>query len=150
MGVVSVAILFQIMIAFTMMLVIFSISDFGDGSGTQGLFLLVLAGICALLTCRLFKWVRYSIHSSCGTYFNKANLTDANLSQAVVQNTDFGLAVLTGACIFEWIIQHYTQFTNVYCEYLYLEPAHRKRRPFKGKFRQGEAQAYLAGHMNDT
>lgn len=48
MGVAGVATLFQVMVTLTIGLVIGSISNFGDGSGDQGLFLLVLAGICAI------------------------------------------------------------------------------------------------------
>jgi uncharacterized protein YjbI with pentapeptide repeats len=147
MGVAAVATLFQVMLTLTIALVIGSIFNFGDGSGAQGLFMLVLAGICAIVTRRIFKWVIQSIQSSCGTSFRKANLTDANLSQAMVQSTDFCFAVLTGACIFEWIIERHTEFANVYCEYLYLEPTLQKRHPVEGKFRQGEVEAYLMGFM---
>jgi len=145
MVVASIATLFQVMVTFTLGLVLISISNFADGSGVQGLFLLVLAGIFGLLTHRIFKWVRESIQSCCGTSFRKANLTDANLSHAVVQNTDFCFVVLTGACIFEWMIQRHTEFANVYCEYLYLEPAFQKRYPAEGKFLQGEVEACLIG-----
>ena len=143
MGVAGVATLFQVMVTLTIGLIFASISNFGDGSGFQGLFLLVLAGICAIVTHRIFQWVKQSIQSSCGTSFRKANLTDANLSHAVVKNTDFCFAVLTGACIFEWMIQHSTEIANVCCEYLYLEPGQQNRQPAEGKFRQGEVEAYL-------
>lgn len=143
MSVAGVATLFQIMAAFTLLLFIVSILSFGEGSGAQGLFLLVLAVISAIVTRRIFKWVIQSIHSGCGTSFRKANLTNANLSQAVVHNTDFSFAVLTGACICEWMIQRHTQFVNVDCEYLYLDPAHQKRYPSAGHFQPGEAEAYL-------
>lgn len=148
MGVASVALLFQIMAAFTISLGIVSILSFDSGAGAQGLFLLVLAVISAIVTRRIFKWVTQSIHSSCGTSFRKANLTNANLSQAVIQNTDFCYAVLTGSCIFDWTIQHHTQFTNVACEYVYLDSAQQKRHPAESKFRQGEAEAYLSGAPN--
>ena len=145
MGIVSIAGLFQIMMVFTILLVILSFSNLGDGSAVQGLFLLVLAGICGLVTRRIFKWVIDSIYSSCGTSFRKANLTNANLSQAVINNTDFCFAILTGACISEWIIQRHTQFVNVNCEYLYLEPAYQKRLPAEGKFLQGDVEVFLRG-----
>jgi hypothetical protein len=141
----SIATLFQVMVTFTIGLVLVSISNFADGSGVQGLFLLVLAGIFGLLTHRIFKWVRESIQSCGGTSFRKANLTDANLSHAVVQNTDFCFAVLTGVCIFEWMIKRHTEFSNIYCEYLYLEPGFQKRYPAEGKFLQGEVEACLRG-----
>ncbi|UBF23875.1 pentapeptide repeat-containing protein [Kovacikia minuta CCNUW1] len=142
-GVAGVAALFQIMVGFTLFLAIISLSSFGTGAGAQGLFLLVLVGISAIVTRRIFKWVIESIQSSCGTSFRKANLTNANLSGTVIQNTDFCFAVLTGACIFEWTIQHHTQFANVYCEYLYLEPAQQQRHPTEGKFRQSELEQFL-------
>ncbi|HEY9606451.1 MAG TPA: pentapeptide repeat-containing protein [Allocoleopsis sp.] len=147
MGVAGVATLFQVMVTFTIALVFVSLSNFGDGSSVQGLFLLVVAGICAILTHRIFQWVKQSIYSSCGTSFRKANLTDANFSHTKVQNTDFCFAVLTGACIFEWMIQHSTEFANVYCEYLYLEPGQQNRQPAEGKFLQGEVATYLMGFI---
>jgi uncharacterized protein YjbI with pentapeptide repeats len=142
-GVMSIAVLFQIMVAFTVWLAVVSLFSFGNGSGAQGLFLLALTGISVVITRRIFKWVAESIQSSCGTSFRKANLTNANLSQAVIQNTDFCFAILTGSCIFEWLIQRHTQFTNVYCEYLYLEPQQQKRYPAEGKFRQTELEQFL-------
>jgi hypothetical protein len=142
MGIAGISTLFQVMVAFTIFLVIIGISTFGS-SGSQGLFLLALAGISTLITRRVFKWVSQSIYSSCGTCFRKANLTDANFSQAVIQNTDFCFAVLTGACIFKWMIQRHTQFAHVDCKYLYLEPAYQKRYPAEGKLLPGESEAYL-------
>jgi hypothetical protein len=142
-GVASIAAFFQIMVALTIGFAVVSLSSFGNGSGAQGLFMLVLAVISAIVTRRIFKWVTESIQSSCGTSFRKANLTNANLSHVVIQNTDFCFATLTGACIFEWMIQRHTQFANVYCEYLYLEPEHQKRYPAEGKFRQIELEQFL-------
>lgn len=142
-GVSGVAVLFQLMAVFTLGLVIISIFSFGDGSGAQGLFLLVLAGISALITHRCFKWVVQAIQSSGGTSFRKANLTQADWSQTVVQNTDFNGATLTGICIFDWVIQRHTHFENVDCQYVYLEPARQKRHPTKGNFRLGEVGPFL-------
>ncbi|XGW00399.1 MAG: pentapeptide repeat-containing protein [Leptolyngbya sp. BL-A-14] len=142
-GVAGVAILFQVMVTFTLGLAIISVNNFGDSGGGQGFFLLVLAIIAAIVTHRLFKWLVDAIQSSGGTSFRKANLTDANLSHAVIQNTDFCFAVLTGACVFAWVVQRHTQFANVTCEYLYLEPEYQKRHPIQGKLRQGEAEDYL-------
>ncbi|MGI0487126.1 pentapeptide repeat-containing protein [Pantanalinema rosaneae CENA516] len=142
-GVVGVAILFQIMVVFTLFLAIVGLLSFGDGSGLQGLFLLVLTVVSAMMTQRIYQWVITSVRSSLGTFFRKANLTDANLSQAIVQNTDFCFATFTGACIFDWIVQRHTQFTHLNCEYLYLESDYQKRLPTEGKFLPGEVETYL-------
>lgn len=107
-GVASVAGLFQVMVTFTLGLAIISVNSFGDGNGGQGFFLLVLAMIAAIVTHRLFGWLVNAIQSSGGTSFRKANLTDANLSHAMIQHTDFCFAVLTGACIFAWTVQRHT------------------------------------------
>ena len=80
-GLVSIAALFQIMVVFTLILAMLSLSNFGDGNGAQGLFLLVLAVLSTIVTRRIFKWVVAAIQSSGGTSFRQANLTDANLSQ---------------------------------------------------------------------
>ncbi|MEH2076940.1 MAG: pentapeptide repeat-containing protein [Nostoc sp.] len=95
------------------------------------------------VTFRIFKWLIQSIQSNPGTSFRKANLTDADFSHAEVQNTDFSLAVLTGACIFNWIIKHHNQLTNVYCKYVYLEPAQQNRQPTEGNFQPGELEQVL-------
>ncbi|MBL1178535.1 pentapeptide repeat-containing protein [Pantanalinema sp. GBBB05] len=144
-GFAAVATCFQIMAAFTILLAIICFSSFWDGSGAQGLFLLVITVMSAIVTRRIFKWVTESIHHSYGTSFRNANLIDANLSQALVQDTDFCFATLTGACISEWRLQHQTQFTHVNCEYLYLESDYQKRYPPEGKLLQAEAEAYLMG-----
>ncbi|MGA7933919.1 MAG: pentapeptide repeat-containing protein [Kovacikia sp.] len=142
-GISAVAGLFQIMVAFTIWLLISSLFSFGNGEGAQGFFMLLLAGISAIVTRRIFKWVIESIQSSGGTSFRTANLTNANLSRVVAQNTDFCFAVMTGVCIFEWVIRQHTQFTQASCEYFYLEPGQQKRYPAEGKFRQSEVEAFL-------
>lgn len=141
MGVVSVAALFQIMVVLTIGLFVAGLS--GNGAGIPGFFLLLASGISGVVTYRIFQWVRQSIRSSCGTSFRKANLTDANLSHAVIQNTDFCFAVLTAACIYQWRVKRHTDFFQVYCEYLYLEPAHQNRHPADGKFRPGEVEPFF-------
>jgi len=139
----AIAVLFAVMVTFTVGLAIVSILGFADGAIAQGFFLLLLMVGFALLTFRIFKWLIQAVHSNPGTSFRKANLTDANFSHSVVQNTDFSFAVLTGACIFDWVIKPYTQCTNVYCEYLYLEPAHQNRRPAEGSFQPNELERVL-------
>lgn len=141
MGVVSVAALFQIMVVLTIGLFVAGLS--GNGAGIPGFFLLLASGISGVVTYRIFGWVRQSIGSSCGTSFREANLTDANLSHAVIQNTDFCFAVLTAACIYRWRVKRHTDFFQVYCEYLYLEPAHQNRHPADGKFRSGEVEPFF-------
>lgn len=142
-GITFFAFLCQFMALFTILLVIVSLLTFVDGSGFQGLVLLAIAVFFAIVTRWIFKGVIQSISSSCGTSFRKANLTDANLSRAVVKNTDFSLAILTRICIFEWRRERHNQFADVYCEYVYLEPTHQKRHPAESKFRQEEVEAYL-------
>lgn len=143
-GIVGIATFFQIMLVFTLFLAIVGLLSFGDGSGLQGLFLLVLTGVSAMITQRIYQWVITSVRSSLGTFFRKANLTDANLSQAIVQNTEFSCATLTGACIFDWIVQRHTQFTHLNCEYVYLESDYQKRLPTEGKFLPGEVETLIA------
>lgn len=143
----AIAVLFAVMVMLTVGLASVSILGFGDGAVAQGFFLLLLMVVSAILTFRIFKWLTDSIHSHRGTSFRKANLTDANFSHCVVQNTDFSFAVLTGACIFDWAIKPYTQLTNVHCEYLYLEPAQQNRRPVEGNFQPGELERVLTQFM---
>jgi hypothetical protein len=142
-GIGAIAVLFTVMITFTAGLAIVSTSGFSDGSSGQGFFLLLLMVISAIVTFRIFKWLIQSIQSNPGTSFRKANLTDADFSHAEVQNTDFSLAVLTGACVFNWIIKPYNQLTNVYCKYVYLKPAQQNRQPTEGNFQPGELEQVL-------
>ncbi|MDZ7962831.1 MAG: pentapeptide repeat-containing protein [Aulosira sp. DedQUE10] len=137
-GIGAIAGLFAVMVSFTVGLAIVSFSGFGDGSGALGFFLLVLMIVSAIVTFRIFKWLIQSIQSHPGTSFRKANLTDADFSYSEMQNTDFSFAVLTGACVFKWVIKPYTQFTNVYCQYLYLQPAQQNRQPAEGNFQPGD------------
>ena len=140
----AIAVLLAIMVMLTAGLVIASLFSFGDGAVAQGFFLLLLMAVSAIVTFRILKWLLQAIQSNPGTSFRKANLTDANFSHSVVQNTDFSFAVLTGVCIFDWEIKLHTQFTNVHCEYLYLEPAHQNRRPPEGNFQPGELERLLS------
>lgn len=142
-GLAAITVLFAVMITLTVGLAIASLSSFGDGTVAQGFFFLLLMVVSAIVTFRILKWLIQSIQSDPGTSFRKANLSNADFSHSEVQNTDFSLAILTGICIFDWIIKSYTQFKNVYCEYLYLEPAHQNRQPAEGSFQSGELERLL-------
>ncbi len=139
----AIATLFTVMLTLTVGLAFVSFSGFGDGSGAQGFFFLLMTIVSAIVTYRIFKWLIQSIQSYPGTSFKKANLTNANFSYSEVENTDFSLAVLTGVCIFKWVIKPHTQFTNVYCKYLYLEPAQQNRQPAEGNFQLDELEQVL-------
>lgn len=143
-GLAAITLLFAVMITLTVGLAIASISSFGDGTLAQGFFLLLVMLVSAIVTFRILKWLIQSIKSDSGTSFRKANLSNADFSHSEVQNTDFSLAILTGTCIFGWTIKSHTQFTNVYCEYLYLEPAHQNRQPTEGSLQAGELERLLA------
>jgi hypothetical protein len=142
-GIVAITVLLAVMITLTLGLAIASVSSFSDGTVAQGFFLLLLMVVSAIVTFRIFQWLSQSIHSGPGTSFRKANLSNADFSHSQVQNTDFSLAILTGTCIFDWKIKSHSQFTKVYCEYLYLEPAHQNRQPAEGSFQAGELEQLL-------
>lgn len=77
-----------------------------------------------------------------------ANLNGADLSHAILINADlantqalrtnFSEATLTGACIENWGINSETKFTNVRCDYIYLESGQRERKPASGIFQPGD------------
>ncbi|MBM0740584.1 pentapeptide repeat-containing protein [Phormidium sp. CLA17] len=134
---------FAVMVTFTIGLLIVSLFSLSDGSSAQGLLLLLIMVIFAIITFHIFQWLLQSIQSSPGTSFRKANLTNANFSHAKVQNTDFSLALLTGVCIFDWSMNEHTQLTTTQCEYLYLEPEQHNRRPSDRGFRAGELNCLL-------
>lgn len=139
----AITVLLAVMMTLTVGLAIASLSSFGDGTAAQGFFLLLLMVVSAIVTFRILKWLRESIQSGTGTSFRKANLSNANFSHSNVQNTDFSMAILTGTCIFGWTIKSHTQFTKVYCEYLYLEPEYQNRKPAEGNFQPGELERLL-------
>lgn len=139
----AIASLFAVMVTLTVGLAGVSLSSVGDGGAAQGLFLLVLMVISAFITFRIFNWVLQAIQSYPGTSFRKADLTNADFSRARVQNTDFSLALLTGACIFNWSMNGHTQLTTAQCDYLYLEPEQQNRRPSDRKFQAGELDRLL-------
>ncbi|WP_414552891.1 pentapeptide repeat-containing protein [Anabaena sp. CCY 0017] len=134
MGIVATAVLFAVMVTLTVGLTFVSFFSLINGEVMQGFFLLVLMVILAMLTLLIFQWLVESIHSHPGTSFRKANLTDADFSYSDVNNTDFSRAVLTGICVFKWVINPDTRFANVYCQYVYLEPTQQNRQPAEGDF----------------
>lgn len=87
---------------------------------------------------------------------NTADLSNADLSKAILHGTqalyaDFTGARLTGACIKDWNINNQTKFNQVDCQYIYfectcfsmsvkspIELGYYERRPYKGKFKDGE------------
>jgi len=139
----TLGVLLGAMVAVTGALLMGSVSGFGDGAIGLGLFLLILVGISAIVTYRIFTWLTRAIESNPGTSFKKANLTEADFAHAQIENTDFSFAVLTGACWFKCQINSHTHFTNTYCEYLYLEPLQQSRKPEQGTFQVNEAEQFL-------
>lgn len=73
-----------------------------------------------------------------GSKLNHANLEGANLRGIQASSTDFSNADLTGACIQNWGINADTCFTNVRCDYIYLEPNEQARKPASGSFAPGD------------
>ncbi|PZV14438.1 MAG: hypothetical protein DCF22_09000 [Leptolyngbya sp.] len=73
-----------------------------------------------------------------GVDLSYANLANADLSNAQALGTDFSAANLTGACIQNWGINSDTQFTNIRCDYIYLETGQRERKPASGSFQPGD------------
>lgn len=142
-GTATISMLMMVMGTFTGCLALLSLLNFGSAAILQGLFLLILMGIGAIVTFRILQWLIQSIQSSLGTSFRKANLTDADLEAASIQNTDFSLARMTGVCISDWVLQSYTQFSRVDCEYIYLEPMQQHRQPLQGRFQPGELERVL-------
>ena len=76
-----------------------------------------------------------------------ANLSKANLRELQALGTNFTGAMLTGACIQDWHVNHQTVLDRVQCDYIYLVAtqaveekgfAFRERRPLHGYFAAGE------------
>ncbi len=67
-----------------------------------------------------------------------AILANANLSNTQALGTNFSEANLTGVCIQNWGINSETNFTNVRCDYIYLEPNQQERKPASGTFQPGD------------
>ncbi len=83
------------------------------------------------------KTVLLADASFIGTDLSEACLQDADLSRAILKqtqldNTDFTGAILTGAIIEDWNITHETNFRNVRCEYVYMRlPTKENRDPLR-------------------
>ena len=67
-----------------------------------------------------------------------SDFTNANLTNIQALETNFTGAILTGACIEDWHINSYTNFTGVICDYIYLCQDQQERRPSSGNFACGE------------
>lgn len=84
-----------------------------------------------------------------GVSLNLADSTQGDYSNAVLMGvqalgTNFTGATLTGACIKDWNINAVTQFSNLLCDYFFLQYDVREkrklaRRPRSGFFQPGEA-----------
>lgn len=72
------------------------------------------------------------------TDFRGANLREVNLLGAQALSANFSEAVVTGACIENWAINHNTNFEGTICFYVYLKAHQRERYPSQGFFRHGE------------
>ncbi len=68
----------------------------------------------------------------------EADLRGADLSETQALATDFGAALLTGACLEDWSINPATQFEQVICDYIYLQSQQQQRRPRRGNFAAGQ------------
>ena len=73
-----------------------------------------------------------------GTNFSEANLSGTLLVKSEALNTNFKKAILTGACLQDWIIDSATTLDYVICDYIYLKPNQQERRPLSGNFSTGE------------
>lgn len=69
---------------------------------------------------------------------SSSNLENADLSNIQALGADFTGASLTGACIYNWGINSETIFTDVQCDYIYLEPGQQERKPASGSFEPGD------------
>ncbi|MEE3719756.1 pentapeptide repeat-containing protein [Tumidithrix elongata RA019] len=99
--------------------------------------------ISAIISFYVFQWFIESIKKKIGTSFKKANLTDANFSQAIVKNTDFSFALLSGICINGWQLDSHTLFTGAKCDYLYLKPQQQQSYPLNSNFQTQEFKDFL-------
>lgn len=114
--------------------------SFSGGGGS--ILFLIPAIISGIVTSKLFTWLMEAIKSGIGTSFKKANLTGANFSHALIYNTDFSLALLTGIYIEGWLVDSLSIFTKSQCEYLYWQ-SQQERYPPTGKFQAHEWEKFL-------
>ncbi|NEP01915.1 MAG: pentapeptide repeat-containing protein [Symploca sp. SIO2E9] len=73
-----------------------------------------------------------------GANLTETNLTEAYLGKTQAENTNFSKAILTGACLVKWQINHQTNLNGVICDYVYLQDSQQERRPSSGFFASGE------------
>ncbi|MDH6084253.1 pentapeptide repeat-containing protein [Umezakia ovalisporum] len=69
---------------------------------------------------------------------NSVILSNANLSIVHALETNFSDAILTGACIEDWIINSKTNLNNIICDYIYLHKNSQGRLPIDRNFSTGE------------
>lgn len=114
--------------------------SFSGGGGS--ILFLIPAIIAGIVTFKLFTWLMEAIKGGIGTSFKKANLTGANFSHALIYNTDFSFALLTGICIEGWLVDSLSVFTKSQCEYLYWQ-SQQERYPQTGKFPDRDWEEFL-------
>jgi uncharacterized protein YjbI with pentapeptide repeats len=73
-----------------------------------------------------------------GTNLSNADLQNANLSKVQAIKTNFTNANLTGACIENWAITSETIFSDVVCNYIFLDITQKERKPASGTFEEGD------------
>jgi hypothetical protein len=134
----SLSILFALMLFLTLGLAVISFTG-----GGESFLLLIPMVISAIVTFKVFTWLIESIKSRIGTSFKKANLTNANFTHTLIENTDFSFALLTGICIDGWMLDSHTLFANSQCDYLYWNPQ-RERYPHDNNFQADELKKFLS------
>jgi uncharacterized protein YjbI with pentapeptide repeats len=67
-----------------------------------------------------------------------ARLENANLTRVLALETNFQGAMLTGACIADWLIDRSTKLTDIRCNYIYLKSLRQERSPVSGNFKTGD------------
>ncbi len=134
----SIGILWLVMLFLTLGL---GATSFSGGSGS--FLFLIPTVISAIVTFKVFIWLIASIKSRVGTSFKKANLTEASFSHALIENTDFSFALLTGICVDGWLLDAYTLFTKSQCDYLYWKPQ-KDRYPHHDDFQGDELEKFLS------
>ncbi|MBD2311311.1 pentapeptide repeat-containing protein [Desertifilum sp. FACHB-1129] len=149
-GLAALTLLLAAMSLLTVGLFFVVLSNFSDGAIAPGFFLLGVMALSGFICFWVLRWLIQSIRTHPGTSFHKANLTQADLSYSKLQNADFSLANLTGACIFDWEILGDNRFLGSYCEYLYIGPALQNRQPLEGNFQPGEWERLVAKWMSQT
>ena len=75
------------------------------------------------------------------TDFTQADLRGAYLSRAQALATVFHQAILTGACVQDWVINAETRLEGAICDYIYLKQKQQERRP------RDERKAFAAGQL---